>query len=51
MLTIELAKKVVAGDMKLAAIRETFGSDFASLVYTETINRSWQKARWVRRVR
>jgi hypothetical protein len=51
MLTIELAKKVVSGAMKLGAIRETFGSEFASMVYTETINRSWQKPLWVRRVR
>lgn len=51
MLTIELAKKIVAGEMKLSAVRDTFGNDYAAMVYAETINRSWQLPRWNRRIR
>lgn len=51
MLHTELAKKVVNGEMTLGTICRVFGDNFGALVVDEMTIRSWQQAKWVRRIR
>ena len=48
--TIRLARAVVDGK-PLADVRNQYGAEVAVQVHNETVIRSWQIAKWTRRVR
>ena len=49
--TVELAKKVVSGELRLGDIRDLYGSDVAELVHIECQKAIWQPITWIKRVR
>lgn len=48
--TVRLAREVVDGK-PLADVRKQYGEEVAVQVHNETVTRSWQVVRWVRRIR
>lgn len=48
--TLRLAREVVDGK-PLSQVRDQYGETVATQVHNETVTRSWQIAKWTRRVR